>query len=600
MTTRRRFIQAGTIAGAGLLLPWRPSMRDAFAQTVPLLDPLTQPKFVNALPAPQRVDATRGRPLQGEIKEFDQSLGLVDAKGKKLNTTVWGYELSGAKRSFPGATLVARRNTPVTIRWENKIKEFDLKKLPPTQAHLLPLDTSIHLAMPQRLPKVGVPTVTHLHGGHSESASDGLPEAWFTKDFKETGPDFVKRDYRYDNDQEAATLWYHDHALGLTRLNVYAGLAGFYLLRDANEERLIADGVLPGGAYEREVVIQDRMFTAAGQLFYPADPPPGTTATFPSVLPEFFGNFIVVNGMTWPVLDVEPRKYRLRMLNGSDSRFYVLEFRIAQPDGNALPFLQIGTDGGFLSTPVELTQLVLAPGERADLIVDFTSLRGAELFLRNFGPDGPFMGLGMAPPANPATTGQVFKMRVSQPLSGVPNAKIGAGVQLRDTQLPSFGTANVTRQLVLFEGQDQFGRLRTQLGTLTDGSLLWDEPITERPRLNDVELWEVYNATADAHPIHLHLVTFQILNRQGFTGDVVADGADPIEGGTKLRLQNVELPGAPVPPAPNEAGLKDTAQMFPGQVTRIIAKFDRPGEYVWHCHILSHEDHEMMRPYFVG
>jgi spore coat protein A len=464
--------------------------------------------------------------------------------------------------------------------------------------------------------KGGIPVVTHLHGGHTESASDGLPEAWFTQGFKESGPFFVKKEYYYDNDQEAATLWYHDHALGITRLNVYAGLAGFYLLRDDNETNLANTGVLPGGPYEIEIVIQDRMFTDDGALFFPSTDPeiePGfpSLPPGPSAIAEFFGDFILVNGAPWPKLEVEPRKYRLRFLNGSDSRFYVFELHDAEMGGTAQQFYQIGTDNGLLVTPVPLTKLLLAPGERADLVVDFTGQ--TELTLRNFGPDDPFKGFnpdgtvsygegGVAPPADPATTGKIMKFIVNQPLdTNVPNATVGMGTVLRPNIMPLTQDGS-TRQLVLFEGLDEYGRLQPLLGTLQDGSLAWFEPITENPMVDDVEVWEVYNATEDGHPIHLHLVAFQIMNRESFTGTVTEKDQPQHDGsfGVGGILSEVALGGDVRGPEANEMGWKDTAVMLPGEVTRVIAKFDRPGRYVWHCHILSHEDHEMMRPFYVG
>jgi spore coat protein A len=264
----------------------------------------------------------------------------------------------------------------------------------------------------------------------------------------------------------------------------------------------------------------------------------------------------------------------------------------------------------LLPQPVQLTRLLLAPGERADLIVDFAGL--SEVYLLNYGPDDPFKGFnpdgtlsdgagGALPPADPATTGRIMKFSVSQPMSMTPDATVTAGTSLRPAIEP-LAQNGATRQLVLFEGLDSFGRLQPLLGTLNEGSLAWFEPITENPMVDDVEVWEVYNATEDAHPIHLHLVGFQIIDRESFTGDVDEkvqpqhDGAEGVGG----ILSNVVLGGDAVGPAPNEAGWKDTAVMMPGQVTRVIARFDREGRYVWHCHILSHEDHEMMRPYYVG
>ena len=219
--------------------------------------------------------------------------------------------------------------------------------------------------------------MTHLHGGHVEAASDGDPEAWFTPGFAERGPAFVKEIYRYANDQEAGTLWYHDHALGLTRLNVGAGLAGFYLVRDGNEDRL----GLPAGAYEIPLLIQDRTFTAHGELVIASHPAHAGCAG-PEHPAQEFGAAILVNGMVWPFEAVEPRRYRLRLLNGSDSRFYALAF---EP---RLPFVLIGTDGGFLEQPVVLDRLVLAPAERADVIVDFShsAVRGRQVMLLNSAP----------------------------------------------------------------------------------------------------------------------------------------------------------------------------------------------------------------------
>jgi len=528
--------------------------------------------------------------------------------------------------------MVAKENERVIVKWENELP-----------GNFLPVDASMHMAHPNSIHTIdgvrdwyaagNVPTVAHLHGGHTESASDGLPEAWFTQGFAETGNYFVKRNYRYDNTQESATLWYHDHALGITRLNVYAGLAGFYLLRDDNEENLINTGVLPGGDYEIEIVIQDKMFDTNGELFWPAYPgeepydefieTPLPAGDFPgggpTALAEFFGDYILVNGMAWPKLEVEPRKYRFRLLNGSDSRFYVLEFRDTEGEayGNATgrSFLQVGTDDGLLPAPVELTQLLIAPGERMDLVVDFSGVTGS-IYLRNFGPDDPYGGGtpdNEFDAADVNTTGQIMRFDVAGNAPET-DAEVALNTTLRDPIEPLVADGE-TRNLVLFEGMDNYGRLMPMLGTLAEGSQTWNDPITENPMKNDVEIWEVYNATGDAHPIHLHLVKFQILDRQPFT-TVDGDGVPLPEPeaavkdqllhnglyGTGFVLNEADIvtTGPAEGPADNEKGWKDTAVMLPGQITRVIAKFDRNGRYVWHCHILSHEDHEMMRPFQVG
>jgi len=572
------------------------------------LNPVSHPKFQNQLPVVKdlglRIDATAGGNFNMTMKET--TWPILGAGYPE--TPVWGYGFKNGGVTYPGPTFVTQRDVPITVTWHNEL---------PETGHLLPVDVSLHMAHPHDMSAAdfygegNIPAVVHLHGGHTESASDGLPEAWFTQGFDITGPQFKKQKYTYHNDQEAATLWYHDHALGITRLNVYAGLAGFYLLRDDNEMALINDGTLPGGDYEIEIVIQDRMFYDDGELFLPAisgdpwfgdeeegplDPP-----FDPSIVAEFFGDFIVVNGNTWPNLNVEQRKYRFRLLNGSDSRFYVLKFS----DGT--PFLQIGTDNGLIESPVIHNQLTIAPGERYDVVVDFSNKPiGSQIIIQNTGPDEPFKGNNFN---NDVTrpTGQIMRFTVNQVANPtIPNATVDIGTSLRPPIVDHPTTGVPTRQLVLFEGEDEYGRLQPLLGTMNEGSLSWFEPITENPALNAVEIWEVYNSTEDAHPIHLHLVSFQIINRESFTGTVVTkdqaqhNGVVSEDGGGLLQANTVQLLGDLTGPGAQEDGWKDTFIVPPGKVGRVVARFDRPGRYVWHCHILSHEDHEMMRPFYVG
>ncbi len=559
MQSRRTFLKTAALSAAAAA-----HLRASSA----LLNPLSQPKFVNPLRIPGVLGLQSGGFASIAATQFSQWLGLRDGSGSPLPTTVWGYG-----GSYPGPTILARKNTPVNIEWKNELRSGGTP-LP----HLLPIDTSIHWADPQHSHGAGysgpVPIVTHLHGGHTASSSDGHPDAWFTPGAAYTGR-LYQQVYQYDHSQDAATLWYHDHAIGITRLNVYAGLAGFYLLRDQEELDAIAANALPSGPYEIGLAIQDRMFTENGQLFYPSEPEEYGQPS-PSVLPEFFGDFILVNGVTWPVLDVEPRLYRFRLLNGSDSRFY----RLFLSSGQA--FLQIGGDSGFLPAPVWMNQLTLGPGERADVILDFRGRTGQSIVMRNVARS-PFPKGDVA---DPRTTGQIMMFRVSVPLGSTPIATLN-GIGRPVTPLTA--TAN-PRRLLLFEGMDSFGRLKPALGTLS-GAFDFTDPATETPALNSVEVWDIFNTTEDAHPIHVHLVQYQVLSRQGFRAT---------QNSTTGALSNIQLLGQPRPPEPNESGWKDTAIMYPGEVTRIIAKFDRPGEYVWHCHILSHEDHEMMRPLVVG
>ncbi|GAB4574137.1 MAG: outer spore coat copper-dependent laccase CotA [Anaerolineae bacterium] len=641
MLSRRRFIKLSAAAGLVLILP-RDGILPVFAQGVSLLDPATQPKFLN--PVPNALDPgfifqpknKKKQTYKIGMYQFQQWLGLIDpGTNAPMMTTVWGYGDNPNTGTFPGKTFEVQSGQRVEVKWTNNLVDAFDNPLP----HLLPVDTTLHWAFghtPYSIAGDGVPVVPHVHGGHTESDSDGLPEYWFTPGWKAKGPRWAKKDYVYDNDQEAGTIWYHDHALGITRLNVYAGLAGFFIIRDDQDTGKWNNPLkLPALPYEVAIAIQDRMFDATGQLYLPSanDLAPGIA---PSVVAEFFGDHILVNGMAWPKQEVEPRHYRYRVLNGSDSRFYVLHLQEVDEDGDPtgdyLPFYQIGTDDGLLDAPVPLDTLVIGPGERADIVINFTGRSGKQLMLTNTGPDDPFRGLnangsnsdgegGVLPAADPASTGRVMLFDVNQPLDlGRPD-NFNPIAPLRAVSFTVAGSAVRTRKLLLFEGEDKYGRLQPLLGIVDldrtvpdgtsvngmslDGTLLWDDPITEVPNLGDVEEWEVYNATEDAHPIHLHLVTFELLNREGFDGGISPkDNVDPkhpddppTAGGV---LSNIVLEGSPAGPLPNETGPKDTAQMFPGQVTRIRAKFDRPGRYVWHCHILSHEDHEMMRPYYVS
>jgi len=563
MLTRRDILKS-LLAMPVVVTPFGPRLASA-REHVELLDVRRQRQFVNRLPRPARATPLPGtRHYEIAARQFRGWVGLADPRtGRPVETTLWGYE-----GRYPGPTIDVRRGEPITVRWMNELAAGG-RALP----HLLPVDRSIHIAHTKSGPPSGVPIVTHLHGGHVESQSDGDPEAWFTPQFAERGPAFAKESYRYDNDQEAATLWYHDHALGLTRLNVGAGLAGFYFIRDDREDAL----GLPAGAHEIPLVIQDRSFTARGELFI-ASHPEHAGAPDPSIQAEEFGAAVLVNGMMWPFEEVEPRRYRLRFLNGSDSRFYALTF---EP---RLPFVLIGTDGGLLESPVVLDQLVLAPAERADVIVDFShsAVRGKTVLLRNSAPT-PFPS-GDRP--RPQTTGRVMAFRVG---AGSVRDESRIPDRLRREPLADLRPTAQIRELVLLERKDEHGRLKTLLGTVRDGAKTWHDPVTEDPLLGSVEAWDIYNTTADTHPIHVHLVHFRVVGHRGFGGETEENGA----------LKEIRWLGDERPLGTDERGPKDTVRVPPKTRTRIIARFDRPGRYVWHCHILSHEDHEMMRPFVV-
>jgi spore coat protein A len=647
--TRRRFLEATAAGVAGFILS-STTARWVYA-ACERLDPTTQPQFVENLTIPAVIDATSGGSFHVTMQRATQELGLVGPGGGSLRTNVWGYGL-GNRVTYLGPTFVAMKDVDVDVRWDNQI----------SRQSLVPVDATVHKGDPKG-PDNAVSLVTHLHGGRNESPSDGIPEAWFTQNWSDTGPQWVKETYHYPNAQEAGTLWYHDHSLGITRTNVYGGLAGFYLLRDANEQGLISRGILPSGAYEVGLAIQDRCFEENGELFLPASPEdielvdsavvfdPDNVLTDipfiddtdtkeivferpipdPTIVTEFFGDFILVNGKIWPKLQVTPDLYRIRVLNGSDSRFYILRLQDAprgENPGDPYEFFVIGSDAGFLGKPVQVSELLIAPGERYDLVVDFETISDGntnvnfDVYLNNWGPDQPFSSLPIDPDdlANADTTGRVMKFEVRGDMVDSAPGWRGAQTSLRPGgTFKVTGNSNRTRKLFLFEGLDEFGRLQPLLGTEMDtgvpnsrNSRAWFEDVTEDPDFDAVETWEVYNTTEDAHPIHLHLVSFELVSRRNFAMDDPRDVPQPMASGSygvgkDVDVSTIRVTGQ-VRVADHEKAPKDTGVMLPGTVTTIKMRFSPPNHeksgdgtirYVWHCHILSHEDHEMMRPYVV-
>ena len=590
-------------------------------------------------------------------------------------TTVWGYGAVSSESNrglllhhAPSLTIEARRNRPVRVKWINDLKGAGGAFLP----HLLPVDPTLHWANPPGGtigrdmrpefeetpgPYTGpVPIVTHVHGAVGVGdESDGYAEAWYLPAATDIPAGYATEGtwheffagkaaaafgatwgagyavFQYPNDHRPTTLWYHDHALGMTRLNVYAGPAGFYLVRggaegdgDVVDTRSGASAVLPAPApkendkfpsnktyYEIPIAIQDRSFESDGSLFYPdtreffdeiVDPYIPNGEFSPIWNPEFFGNTIMVNGNTWPFQTVERRRYRFRFLNGCQSRFLILDF----DDIPGVDVWQIGNEGGFLAAPVNLTadhgnRLLLGPAERADVIVDFSSVRVGNYVLGNVGPDEPFGG-GVPgvdfPVSDPDTTGQVLQFRV------VPAVGVDDSTPPRFLRLPTISPLppeTLTRRLALIEvaaeGQTEEeeeveGPVEALLGNVDeDGELVelhWADPVSENPTVGAIEVWELYNATADAHPMHIHEVAFEVVEREG----LVLEGDDV--------AIPVRTDGVVTPPEDWESGVKDTVIAYPGQVTRVKARFDNPGQFVWHCHIVEHEDNEMMRPYRIG
>lgn len=617
-----------------------------------LSDPALQPKFVeyapNALDPGFKFTSPNGKFKVAAMPSMQQT-GLVDGSGSKLWTPVWGYGENGGTPTWPGKTFEVQSGVPIEVKWENKLGT----------GHLLPVDTSLHWAYSLHgyegytIDKEGTPIVTHLHGGHTDFQYDGNPEFFFSPGYTIRGPQWLDKKYIYDGSQGAGSLWYHDHALGITRLNVYAGLAGFYFVRDQVDTGKPDNPLgLPAFPYELAYAIQDRMFYADGRLFYPAFPgdpfyddfitnegavlpPEQFPGGGPTALAEFFGDHMVVNGKIWPKTDVERRNYRLRLLNGTDSRFMVIRFRSVPMGATDLndasepvPFYVIGSDQGLAASATQTDTLVFEPGARYDVVFDFSQVPlDSRVIMENIGGDEPFGG-DIPGEQGFGFTNLVMAFDVVNPLNeAVPDAFDPSAI---GNDAAVGGAVARTRKVALFEGTDEFGRLQPLLGTAEpatdyagnpinwpntqlyidagvvgqmEGAVAWHSPTTENPALGDTEIWEIYNATMDAHPVHLHLVHFEVLDRSEFTADVVAQPVVQHNGllGQGYRLENIQI-GDPVNlgSAYVENAPKDMVTALPGQVTRIKAHFDKPGRYVWHCHILSHEDHEMMRVLHVG
>jgi spore coat protein A, manganese oxidase len=676
--TRRRFLEYGAVAGASLFIPLRFGSYAVAQIPGGTLDPNDVTKFVTpmlippVMPRAGTITMPGGKPAdyyEISVKQFDQQILPAGMPA----TTVWGYGAvaSASKRGLllhnaPSLTIESQWKRPVRIKWINDLKDPSGNYRP----HLLPVDPTLHWANPpggvagrDSRPDFGstpgpytgpVPIVTHLHGAVGVGdESDGYAEAWYlpaaanippgyategtwynffagkaaSKFAVNWGPGFAT--FQYPNDQRESTLWYHDHALGMTRLNVYAGPAGFFLVRGGpSGDKQILDtrtgttAVLPSPApnegdrfppnktyYEIPIAVQDRSFDDDGSLFYPdtraffdgiTGPYIPETDISPIWNPEFFGNTIMVNGNTWPFQSVETRRYRLRFLDGCQSRFLILDFN----DIPGIEVWQIGNEGGFLAAPVNLTatngnRLLMGLAERADMIVDFTNVPVGNYVLANVGPDEPFGG-GVPgvdfPVADPGTTGQIMEFRVVPAVAPDPTTP---PMFLQLPAITPLPPATVTRPLALLERPSAFfdGPAVALLGTVAGDPNLapgvwmereWADPETENPAVGTTEVWELYNASADAHPIHIHEVAFEVVNRQ----DILIN-----EDTSEVQV----VPGSvPTPPESWETGLKDSVVAYPGQVTRLRLRFTNPGQFVWHCHIVEHEDNEMMRSYRIG
>ncbi|MDP1990007.1 MAG: multicopper oxidase domain-containing protein [Syntrophales bacterium] len=704
-----------TTIGAALLLLFA-GMAGAQPPVQTLLPGSSIPQFVDPLPVAgdvSVVDATKagphysagyvppptikpkvkgGSPYNIHLREFQAQILPTGFMGPSW---VWGYLTDAdvlaqpaVRPSYLGPVVVAQRGVPAYPTYTN---ELPLWPAGFVQNNLLPIDQTLDWANPLgmdcqvdpvtgnyanpvcgQLPYAGpLPDSVHIHGGEVPPASDGGPDSWFTQGNAIRGIGFSGNTLEYPNGQEEATIWFHPHGFGITRLNVYAGMAGVYPIVDPANPPLAAMPAFP--QHDIPLIIQDRSFDTNGQIFYnlASNPQPNPTV-HPFWIPEFIGDVICVNGKTWPYLNVEPRQYRFRLLNGSNARFYDLTLNNEANPLITYPFMAIATDDGYLANAVSTPNVIIAPGERYEVIVDFTGLvPGTQVVMMN-AANTPFPG---GDPVNPGTTDTVMRFTVVANSSGLPNTTIAHGTPIRRTALVPIqnahnpATGSITRQLTLNEVIGAGGPLELVLNNSKYNLESYNpaapsRPIpvlpgcttplcreTELPAVGDTEIWQIINISADAHPMHTHLTSFRLLDRTPFLDatawitqyDALLFANGVLPGGGPPNQYNVKnadgaIGGNPAVnglldvanrtlPLPYEQGWKDTVIAYPGEVTRIAVRWapqDLPATgtgaptagvnrypfdptaliggvgYVWHCHILDHEDNEMMRTYTVG
>ena len=735
---RRDFLKLSVASGVALFIESRTRfLQRAFAATLPQT-PLAGsaiPQFID--PVPNLLDADHlivagEETIELEMREHMANILPAGAVPGYAGTYVWSYLKVGqaSRISYLGPVIVATRGVPTEMRFENLLGDSMGTNV---LAYMNSTDQTLHWADPLHngenmnahmagIPAFGseaasnydgpVPACVHLHGGEIPSVLDGGPEAWFTSDGSRIGSTFYSKDwdgvspqnyciYRYPNCGEGALIWFHDHTLGATRLNVYCGLAGGYLIHDPNDT-LNLPPLFP-------LVLQDRMFDTNGQLFFPADSTGGElwspNPQHPIWVPEFVGDVIVINGKSWPYLDVEPKRYTFLFINGSNARTYGMSLIDPVSKNPGPPLWVVGTDGGYLDLPVKIDptaaanhSLVMMPGERYWAIVDFANYSAGMIGPNGAAYSGTWLLKNNAKTPYPAgetsegiTLGRMMQFRVAGASSTDTSYDPASGLPLRPPMIRLSGAAvQKTRQLTLNEIMGMpvtttdpvTGELTSYEGgplEILVNNTKWDgeritgltpgdmpmytrEPIpgfildksgknwlSEVPVEGETEIWEIVNLTADAHPIHLHLVQFQLLSRQNFNTNKYTKayaaafpaGFDYTMGmnmGPKVFIPAYGPPlnyytgnpralggnpditpflqGPVHPPLPQENGWKDTIISFPGQVTRIIVRWaptDIPAAtppadasftfdpsdgdgYVWHCHIVDHEDNEMMRP----
>ncbi|MBI4790478.1 MAG: multicopper oxidase domain-containing protein [Chloroflexi bacterium] len=616
MITRRQFLKLGVAAGATTFFPWgRSRTGTAFAMPSFLAEPgkvsgATKPltPWVDALPmlplakAGSTTDPLTGSPADYYEMEAKQSSTWQFHRDLPPAPT-WGYWQGSTGPGYLGPTIVAAKNKPVVLKMVNNLPVDPLYK----NAY----DNTIGMPMAaNHYPNISRICV-HLHGGFVAPQCDGHPESWYGP--LQNGKALHGDDYRslpgapengyvysFSNRQPAGLLWYHDHSMYQTRLNPFSGLAAGYAIIDGDDTVVPGAGGLniPKLPYDIALVLQDRTFNDDGSMFYPtASGVEDPGYPHPVWQPEYFGDTPIVNGKAYPVLDVEPRRYRLRFLNGSQGRF----FRLAL----GLPMWIIGTEGGLLPAPVYADNFLMAPAERYDVIVDFAPFAGGVIPLVNGAPAPyPFGDMAVIP--------NIMQFRVKLALQGKDTTLPPEELKLPEFK-PLLPVPKNAKERDIVLGERMMGENPTA-AIIND--LWFEEKGDDTPKLNDTEIWNWVNLTGDAHPMHTHLFMFQVIERvpfdvEKYTGDWdawVAAGRKPSARPKPLEYAT----GSAIPAADDEIGMKDTVKAYPGYITRIVGKFDVPPgsaksghegpegyEYVYHCHILEHEDNDMMRPFTV-
>ncbi|KAJ1282821.1 hypothetical protein BS78_03G080900 [Paspalum vaginatum] len=491
-------------------------------------------------------------------------------------TTVFVFGTSAESATFPGPTIEALQGVPLWVTWENHLPG----------RHILPWDPTVPTAFPRA---GGVPTVVHLHGGVHPPQSDGNAFAWFTAGFRERGRAWTTPTYAYPNVQSPGVLWYHDHALGLTRANLLAGLLGAYVLRNPAVEAPL--GLPFGEAFDRVLILADRSFYADGSIYMnrTGDNP----GVHPEWQPEYFGEAVTVNGKAWPFLPVARRRYRFRVINASNARFFNLSL------SNGLPFHVVGSDTSYLPRPVAVPHLLVSVSEAFDVVIDFSGSATHQAELLNTAPY-PFPD-GDEPNR---LNGKVMKFvvepaKVWDDYSRLP-ARLLEYVRVAEEE------AVQRRYIGMYEYEDSATGNPTHL--YINGKRL-EDPATETPRPGTTEVWEVINLTQDNHPLHLHLATFQAVRMRGIVGlEEFKRCMETLYDAVRCDVGRHAV-GEEVAVPEHEKTWKNVVKIAPGFMTTVVVKFlmvdtgrsypfdatAEPG-YVYHCHILDHEDNAMIRP----